>query len=235
MKTSWLAWLSILAALLVLACWIQNQGLRVRVTNKGPAQLHSVVVLVTGQSYALGDIASNSSKAVRVDPTSKSHVEIEFRDANGGPVKLNAGGYFNASWTGTYSIEVAGDNLLNVTDDMHLPGLVVETLGVTSVVIACGAGLALGFYLVWSSLGRWQGAKLAMTIGGVITVLGSLMSGFMIGAWGEQLLGAPVGLFLGCLVAALVLNGAMAGVGAFIARGNRRVARNTSLVPERER
>jgi hypothetical protein len=99
------------AALLLLAgagYYLSRLGVRVTVTNKGPAALAAVRVHVTGRSYDLGDIPPGGSRTVRVMPAGESHVEIEYLDAQGRPVRLNAGGYVEPGYRGELEIDVRG-------------------------------------------------------------------------------------------------------------------------------
>jgi hypothetical protein len=90
------------------------------------------------------------------------------------------------------------------------------------VVIACVGALALGSVVAWRSLCPWKGAELGMLVRGLVTILGSLMLGFLGGSWGEELLGTrfgvPSGVFAGCLIGALVFNSAMGAIGAFFTK-----------------
>jgi hypothetical protein len=91
------------AALIVFyaTVYIPTRGVRVTVENHGAATLRAVVVHVTGNSYPLGDLKPMSSRSVKVNPRGESHVEIEYTDESGRPVRLNAGGYFESGYHGT--------------------------------------------------------------------------------------------------------------------------------------
>jgi hypothetical protein len=117
------------AALLALAgagYYLSQLGVRVTVTNKGPAALAGVRVHVTGRTYDLGDIPSGGSRTVWVRPTGKSHVEIEYLDAEGRPVRLNAGGYFGPGYKGELEIDVKGGVIEGVRGQ-PLPSLLGAT------------------------------------------------------------------------------------------------------------
>jgi hypothetical protein len=109
------------AALLALAgagagYYFSQLGVRVTVTNKGPAALAGVRVHVADESYDLGDIQPGVSRTVRVCPSRETHAEIEYRDAEGRPVRLNAGGYFDAGYRGELEIDVKGGAIEDVRD-----------------------------------------------------------------------------------------------------------------------
>jgi hypothetical protein len=87
------------AALIVF--YATTRGVRVTVENRGPTALRAVIVHVTGNSYPLGDLKPMSSRSVKVNPRGDSHVEIEYTDESGRPVRLNAGGYFESGYHGT--------------------------------------------------------------------------------------------------------------------------------------
>lgn len=74
--------------------------------NAGSTDLSSVVLHVTGRSYPLGDLAPRASAHATVSPTSESHLEIEFADADGKPKRLNAGGYFEPGYRGTIRVSI---------------------------------------------------------------------------------------------------------------------------------
>jgi hypothetical protein len=97
----------------VTAAW--PRGVRVTVTNRGPSPLGEVVVHVTGNSYRLGTLGVGESQTVSVQARGESHVELGFTRGPGERVRLNAGGYFEASgYEGTIAIELeAGAIVLN--------------------------------------------------------------------------------------------------------------------------
>lgn len=113
-----------LAALIVVGTGVIvmnfRSGIRVTVVNAGPDHLRSLVLYVTGRSYPLGDLAPGDSAYAFVDPTSESHLEIEFVDANGNPKRLNAGGYFESGYRGTIRITIKDDAIVENIQDVRL-------------------------------------------------------------------------------------------------------------------
>jgi hypothetical protein len=83
-----------------------QHGIWVTIENTGATPIRSVVLHVTGASYALADIAPKSSTEVRVEPRGESHLEIEFTDPNGKPRRLDAGGYFESGYRGTIRLSI---------------------------------------------------------------------------------------------------------------------------------
>lgn len=86
---------------------LSRQGIRVTIINSGPDPLTNVVVHVTGNQHAIGNLAAGESRTVRVLPTSESHAEVSFVDHRGQHQRLNAGGYFeNGLYRGTIEVEI---------------------------------------------------------------------------------------------------------------------------------
>jgi hypothetical protein len=96
--------------------YFSQLGVRVTITNKGPAALAGVRVHVAHEPYDLGDIPPGGSRTVRVYPSRETHAEVEYRDAGGRPVQLNAGGYFDAGYRGELEIDVKGGAIEDVRD-----------------------------------------------------------------------------------------------------------------------
>jgi hypothetical protein len=91
-------------------------GVSVCVHNLGPDPLNRLVVHVTGRSYRLGDIAAGDSRSVTVNPTSESHLEIEFVDPSGNQTLLSVDCYLEPGYKGTLDIRVNGNKLARVDD-----------------------------------------------------------------------------------------------------------------------
>ena len=71
---------------------------------------------VTGASYQLGDIGPGESATARVNPTSESHLEVEFTDRDGQSQRLRADGYFEPRYRGTIRVEIK-DGLIDKFED----------------------------------------------------------------------------------------------------------------------
>lgn len=74
--------------------------------NTGTSTLKSVVLHVTGSSHTLGDITPGNSSEAVVKPTSESHLEIQFVDAEGQAHRLDAGGYFEPGYHGEIRVSI---------------------------------------------------------------------------------------------------------------------------------
>jgi hypothetical protein len=106
----WSAGILVIAGLLgvaaMLACFSCHNGIRVTIKNLSPRPIRSVVLPVTGVSYPLGDISARSSAEAMVKAQGESHLEIEFVDATGKTVRLNAGGYFEPHYHGAIQVSI---------------------------------------------------------------------------------------------------------------------------------
>lgn len=83
-----------------------HSGVQITIHNNDNQPLRSVVVHVTGASNNLGDIAPGKSAQTVVHPTGESHLEVEFKDANGRTQRLNASGYFESGYRGTIRVTI---------------------------------------------------------------------------------------------------------------------------------
>lgn len=92
-----------------------NRGVVVTVRNVSTQPLSGVVVHVTGNSYALGDIQAGDHRSVRVSPVGESHIEIEH--AKG---RLVVNTYFESGYRGSVSVEVTETEIKRVQDDIRI-------------------------------------------------------------------------------------------------------------------
>ncbi len=97
-----------------------RSGIKVTVENTGLTSLQASVLHVTGVSYNLGDIAPGAEATARVNPTSESHLEIEFTDANGKTQRVNAGGFFEPGYRGAIRVEIKDGVIDKFEDDISL-------------------------------------------------------------------------------------------------------------------
>ena len=121
-RKSWkLAIVSVLVAGLAgLAVFQFRSGVRITVENAGTTPLKSVVLYVTGASYALGDIAVGRSATMRVKPTGESHLEIELTDSDGKTQRLDAGGYFEPGYRGSMQVEIEDGQISKAEENITL-------------------------------------------------------------------------------------------------------------------
>jgi hypothetical protein len=68
----------------------------------------------------VGDIAPGESITARVKPTSESHLEIEFTNADGKTQRANAGGYFESRYRGTIRVEFKDGVIDKFEEDITL-------------------------------------------------------------------------------------------------------------------
>lgn len=83
-----------------------HPGIDVTVDNTGRMPIRSLVLVVTGNRYALGDIPPGGSAQATVQCTGDSHLEIEMHDAHGRPMRLDAGGFFQSGYRGTIRLSI---------------------------------------------------------------------------------------------------------------------------------
>jgi hypothetical protein len=81
-------------------------GAKITITNVGEVPLDSVVVHVTGNSYELGTIAVNETRAVEAYPTGESDAKIEYIDTTGNKQNLPVNCYFEPGYKSLIKVEV---------------------------------------------------------------------------------------------------------------------------------
>jgi hypothetical protein len=108
------------AALLV--AYQSSFGVQVSVSNDGDTPVHDLVVHVTGRSYPIGDVQPGSSRNLRVNPTSESHLELEFTGEDGRRVRLDAGGYFEPGYRGRIDVRIK-DGKIEDSQGQPLPSI----------------------------------------------------------------------------------------------------------------
>ena len=111
----------LLVVLVVLVAFLFRSGIHVTIKNTGSQPLRSVVLHVTGASYTLGDIPPGASAQATVHATGESHLEIEFTDPDGQPQRLDAGGYFEASYRGKINISIKDGVIEKNEQQIRLP------------------------------------------------------------------------------------------------------------------
>lgn len=106
-----------MAVLALSSCSSFRRELRVRVTNSQEEMMRDVTVTVTGATYGLGDIVSEASKSVVVEPTGESSAIVQYKDALDQEVTLDLGAYFEPGYRGTISVTVypGGDSKVVVS------------------------------------------------------------------------------------------------------------------------
>ncbi|CAN5591111.1 hypothetical protein BH09PLA1_BH09PLA1_11050 [soil metagenome] len=84
-----------------------SRGVKTVVRNTGSATIREVQVLVTGHSYALGDIRPNEVRSVHVKPSGESSIVIRFTDADGTSKSVDVNCYLESGSRGNISVDVA--------------------------------------------------------------------------------------------------------------------------------
>lgn len=90
-------------------------GVTVTVRNSGLTSLHNLHVLVTGQTYELGDVSSGAIKKCTVRPTGESHVEISYRLTDGTMRGHTVDCYFESGYRGTIEAEIGDGGLIRAS------------------------------------------------------------------------------------------------------------------------
>jgi hypothetical protein len=103
-------------AMLLFGC-SGDGGTEVIITNAGSTPVHSAVVRVTGNSYALGEIDSRQTRSVHVYPGGESHVEIEHVATDGTKKLLFSDCYFEKGYCGTIEAKVTTDSVVDLKYD----------------------------------------------------------------------------------------------------------------------
>ncbi len=93
----------------------------------------------------------------------------------------------------------------------------MQYISVSFVILSLLAAFAFGFLIPIRTASHVEGFGAGMVVGSVFTLFGSLMCGYLIASLGEEWLGTmfgvPIGLFLGCLAGAVLLNYLFGGIG----------------------
>jgi len=91
-------------------------GVTFVVKNVGEAPIRSLVVHVTGKSYAVGDIAPGASTSVRLNPTGESHIELEVADHS----RMKIDCYFEHGYGGSVAADLTPDGIVAVKSAITL-------------------------------------------------------------------------------------------------------------------
>ena len=112
-------WLIIIPVLLLAwVAWSRTQGVTLVLTNAGTATMRSVIVMVTGQTYRIGDLAPGSSASLALRPTGESHIELLLSDNR----LLRIDCYFERGYDGRIAATVTPERVVAV-DSQVRPGV----------------------------------------------------------------------------------------------------------------
>lgn len=81
-------------------------------TNVGSETMRSVVVHITGKTYAIGDLVPGASQSVQLYPAADSHIEL----ALAGHPRLEVDCYFSGGHTGSITAEVTVEKVVTVNN-----------------------------------------------------------------------------------------------------------------------
>lgn len=107
---------AVVVALLIGVRFLFQEGVTVTVRNVGSEPMIGVVVHVTGNFYAIGDIASGESKVVKVKPRGDSHIELEHQ----GHPRLVLDCYFETGYNGSITAEVTVSKVVSIDNAVKI-------------------------------------------------------------------------------------------------------------------
>jgi hypothetical protein len=108
-----------IAVFVVRWCYANGRGVEIRIHNTQGRPLRSVVVLVTGKSYAIGDLSPDAVRSVFANPTGDSHVEISLIDVDGKAKQISVpGSYFEPGYGGWMLVEITSTDVRKVEYDI---------------------------------------------------------------------------------------------------------------------
>jgi hypothetical protein len=96
-----------------------SRGVEIRLHSVANSPLRSVTVAVTGNSYALGDLAPGQTTSVWVAPTSESGVDVSFATASGGVKHAALSGYIEPGYSGWISADLTTNEAVNIEDHVE--------------------------------------------------------------------------------------------------------------------
>jgi hypothetical protein len=99
------------------------RGIKAVVRNAGGETMKDVHVLVTGRSYALGDIQPNEVRSVRVNPVGESSIKIQYTDAAGASRSADAACYIESGYSGSITVDIANGTITRKVDGVRITPL----------------------------------------------------------------------------------------------------------------
>ena len=114
----------ILAIAIVIAAGVLAflpRGVKAIVRNADSATMRDVEVVVTGRTYALGDIQPNKIRSVRVNPTGESNIKIRYTDVSGTSRTVVVDCYVEDGTSGSISVDVANGAVAAKADNTEAP------------------------------------------------------------------------------------------------------------------
>jgi hypothetical protein len=111
-----------LACVIVLAIGVtalMPRGVEAVLRNADATTMRDVRIVVTGRSYALGDVPPGRVRSIRVRPAGESSLTIEYADATGTrSVRVDC--YMEAGYSGSITVDVANGAVVRKVDRIGL-------------------------------------------------------------------------------------------------------------------
>jgi hypothetical protein len=95
-----------------------SQGILISITNDSGRPISGLKILYTGGSLSIPLLKENVTYQNYVNPSSESHIELEFDDGQKGIVKTSINTYFERDYAGSLSILISKDNKVTWKDNI---------------------------------------------------------------------------------------------------------------------
>lgn len=81
-----------------------QDGILISITNNSDLSVSSIRVLYSGGAYKIPELRAGETVKSRINPTSESHLEMEFVDEQQRDIKIVIDTYFERDYSGSFSI-----------------------------------------------------------------------------------------------------------------------------------
>ena len=98
----------------------RSQGVEVLLINDGLRPIKQVKIVFTGGTSYIPQLSSKSQYKIYVNPTSESHLNVEFVDSNGLSHREMVDVYFERNYRGKIIIKIDDKGRTNWVDDVKL-------------------------------------------------------------------------------------------------------------------
>ncbi|MCP5048515.1 MAG: hypothetical protein GY940_15200 [bacterium] len=109
-------------SLLILPLFHCSSGVILSFTNNSGQTLRDLEIFYTGGSVSVEKSVPGSTETFKVNPTSESHIEIQFKDQNNKTYKGNVGVYFESGYSGTLDMEIDSFREIKWRDNIKITG-----------------------------------------------------------------------------------------------------------------
>lgn len=100
--------------------WPFNQVV-LKIHNVGSIDYEYCTVHITGRTYDLGTLPSDSTRSSRLSPEGESQIELNLKEHDGSQHHLVVDCYFEShGYSGTITVEVGDGEILKVTDNIGI-------------------------------------------------------------------------------------------------------------------